>query len=43
MDLTPETKYHHDHLEAANEVAPRERLTSMLKLALDIVAGICVG
>ena len=31
------------HLEAAEEVAPRKRLPSLLKLALDLIAGICSG
>ena len=31
------------HLEAADEVAPRKRLTSLLKLALDLMAGIWAG
>ena len=38
--LTAETKY---HLEAADEVAPRKRLTSLLKRALDLMARIWAG
>ena len=40
--LTAETKKK-NHLEAADEVAPRKRLTSLLKLALDLMAGIWAG
>ena len=39
--LTAETKK--NHLEAADELAPRKRLTSLLKLALDLMDGICAG
>ena len=35
---TRDKKY---HLEGADEVAPRKRLTSPLKLVLDLMAGIC--
>ena len=39
--LTAETKK--NHLEAADEEAPRKRLTSLLKLAPDLMAGIWAG
>ena len=39
--LTAETKKY--HLEAVDEVAPRKRLASLLKLALDLMAGIWAG
>ena len=32
-----------NHLEAADEEALRKRLTSLLKLALDLMDGICAG
>ena len=43
--LTAETKKknNNNNLEAADEVAPRKRLTSPLKLALDLMAGIWAG
>ena len=32
-----------NHLEATDEAAPRKRLTSLLKLTLDLMNGVCAG
>ena len=43
--LLAETKYHLEvaDLEVADTEAPKKRLTSLLKLAFDLMDGICTG